>query len=248
MAPIKVINASLGRTGTSSFCEAMDILGYKCHHMKRLLADPTFETSKPFYEAALNRDEADWDKVYAGYDVTTDFTGAYFWKHLFARYPDAKVILTERPFEEWFKSMQNTIYPVIRTNVQLEPDHPRYTFRQLTRRVVLEGYIEDDAKYLDEDFMRKYYNDHIEEVKRTVPANQLYSLKLGGGWEGLCEFLGKDVPDEPYPNVNSTAQFNEKVRLVKARIATAAAATAAATPGETEDTPLKDLTIGVTQN
>ncbi|KAL7334728.1 hypothetical protein PS15p_200315 [Mucor circinelloides] len=248
MAPIKVINASLGRTGTSSFCEAMDILGYKCHHMKRLLADPTFETSKPFYEAALNRDEADWDKVYAGYDVTTDFTGAYFWKHLFARYPDAKVILTERPFEEWFKSMQNTIYPVIRTNVQLEPDHPRYTFRQLTRRVVLEGYIEDDAKYLDEDFMRKYYNDHIEEVKRTVPANQLYSLKLGGGWEGLCEFLGKDVPDEPYPNVNSTAQFNEKVRLVKARIATAAAATAAATPGKTEDTPLKDLTIGVTQN
>lgn len=216
--------------------------------MKRLLADSTYETSKPFYEAALNRDEADWDKVYAGYDVTTDFTGAYFWKHLFARYPDAKVILTERPFEEWFKSMQNTIYPVIRANVQLEPDHPRYAFRQLTRRVVLEGYIEDDAKYLDEDFMRKYYNDHIEEVKRTVPANQLYSLQLGGGWEGLCEFLGKDVPDEPYPNVNSTAQFNEKVRLTKARIAAAAAATAAATPGETEDTPFKDLTIGVTQN
>ncbi|KAL9557504.1 hypothetical protein MBANPS3_001358 [Mucor bainieri] len=244
MAPIKVINASLGRTGTSSFCEAMDILGYKCHHMKRLMADPTYETSKPFYEAALNRDEADWDKVYAGYDVTTDFTGAYFWKHLFARYPDAKVILTERPFEEWFKSMQNTIYPVLRTKIQLEPDHPRYALRQLSRRVVLEGIIEDDDKYMNEEFMRQYYNNHIEEVKRVVPANQLYSLKLGEGWEGICKFLDKDVPNVPYPKVNSTAEFIENARKTRARNDAIAAAAAAA--AETPDTSIKELTIGET--
>jgi Sulfotransferase domain len=37
----------------------------------------------------------------------------------------------------------------------------------------------------------------------TKAQNRLVlELKSEDGWEPLCKFLGKDVPDEPYPYVN----------------------------------------------
>ena len=210
---MEVIGAGLGRTGTSSFCDAMDILGYKCHHMKKLLMDPTDKSSKLFYNTFLNKSAANWDEVYEGYNACADWTAAYFYKDLLARYPNAKVILTERSFEDWYKSMKNTIYTAFRGANKLEPGHPRYEFRELSRKIIVDGYIEDDDKFLDVEFMRKYYDDHIKEIKEVVPANQLYCFQLGEGWEGICKFLDKSVPEVPYPKVNSTAQFKERFNV-----------------------------------
>jgi len=178
--------------------------------MKRCLTDPTNQSSKRFYNAFLDKSNANWDEVYEGYTAAADWTAAHFYKDLLARYPDAKVVLTERPFEDWYKSMKNTIYIAIRKGEKLQLDHPHYEFRELNRKIILDGYIEDDEKFLDEEFVRNYYEDHIKQVKEMVPADRLYCLKLGEGWEGLCKFLGKDIPEEPYPNVNSTAHFQKR--------------------------------------
>ncbi|CAO3638489.1 unnamed protein product [Mucor fragilis] len=226
---IEVIGAGLGRTGTSSFCEALDILGYKCHHMKRCLEDPTNQSSKRFYDAFLNKSDANWDEVYEGYTAAADWTAAHFYKDLLARYPNAKVVLTERPFDDWYKSMKNTIYPAIRNGQKLQPGHPHYEFRELNRQLILDGYIEDEEKFLDEELMRNYYDNHLKQVNEVVPANQLYTFKLGEGWEGLCEFLGKSVPEVPYPNVNSTAHFQNK--FIKK-------------PNETATDPVPELNVG----
>lgn len=34
---------------------------------------------------------------------------------------------------------------------------------------------------------------------------------VGEGWEPLCDFLGVDVPDEPFPHTNDSAAFREMV-------------------------------------
>lgn len=35
------------------------------------------------------------------------------------------------------------------------------------------------------------------------------------GWEPLCEFLGKEVPDEPFPHLNATgASFDARADAV----------------------------------
>jgi len=32
-------------------------------------------------------------------------------------------------------------------------------------------------------------------------------VEPGAGWAPLCEFLEVPIPDEPYPNTNSRAEF-----------------------------------------
>src|SRR4051812_10991585 len=55
----------------------------------------------------------------------------------------------------------------------------------------------EDRGYAIETFER-----HNEEVKRHVPAENLLVYEVGEGWAPLCEFLGVDVPDEPFPHLN----------------------------------------------
>ena len=39
------------------------------------------------------------------------------------------------------------------------------------------------------------------------PADRLLEWKPGDGWEPICERLGLDVPDEPFPVTNTTEEF-----------------------------------------
>ena len=59
------------------------------------------------------------------------------------------------------------------------------------------------------------YEKHNEQGRRTVPPDQLLEFNVKQGWSPLCEFLGKDVPEEPFPNVNESAdiEFASKVMV-----------------------------------
>lgn len=46
---------------------------------------------------------------------------------------------------------------------------------------------------------------HNDLVRRLVPSDRLLVLNLGDGWEPLCRFLGKPIPNEPFPRVNDAA-------------------------------------------
>jgi hypothetical protein len=37
------------------------------------------------------------------------------------------------------------------------------------------------------------------------------SYEVSQGWEPLCAFLDVPVPDEPFPKVNTTAEFQERI-------------------------------------
>ncbi|KAI8640783.1 hypothetical protein BD408DRAFT_419237 [Parasitella parasitica] len=160
--------------------------------------------------ANVNLEKADLNKVYEGYAAATDWTGAYFYKELLKLNPDAKVILTERPFEEWYTSVEKTIYRAVTEKEEAKPDSPYYFFGQLCRKMILDGKIADKEAFSDKEAIKAYYDDHIQRVKDNVPEKQLYCLKLGEGWEGLCKFLDKPVPTEPYPNLNSSAHFKKR--------------------------------------
>lgn len=44
---------------------------------------------------------------------------------------------------------------------------------------------------------------------QTVPASQLLEFNVNQGWEPLCTFLETTVPEEPFPNKNSTEEINK---------------------------------------
>ncbi|CAG5108367.1 Oidioi.mRNA.OKI2018_I69.chr1.g3761.t1.cds [Oikopleura dioica] len=53
--------------------------------------------------------------------------------------------------------------------------------------------------------LEKCYNDWIEHVIATVPKEKLLIHNAKEGWKPICDFLGKPVPDCPYPRVNDSA-------------------------------------------
>ena len=47
-----------------------------------------------------------------------------------------------------------------------------------------------------------------------VPKERLLEYRLGDDWEPLCRFLGKEVPEKPFPRINETAEFAERIQIV----------------------------------
>lgn len=47
---------------------------------------------------------------------------------------------------------------------------------------------------------------HNEEARGLVPPDQRLEYALGDGWGPLADFLGRPVPDEPFPHVNEAAE------------------------------------------
>ena len=58
-----------------------------------------------------------------------------------------------------------------------------------------------------------YFNNWIEEVKRTVPQEKLLVFSVKEGWGPLCKFLNVPIPDGPFPNTNDTAQMKKYVKI-----------------------------------
>ena len=59
------------------------------------------------------------------------------------------------------------------------------------------------------DLWTERYRQAHDEVRRSVSESRRLEYKLGSGWEPLCDFLGVSVPQEPFPNVNESADFDD---------------------------------------
>jgi hypothetical protein len=74
--------------------------------------------------------------------------------------------------------------------------------------VVSFGYAFGQAKTPTIDGLEKRarqgYREHTAIINDLVPKEMLLEYKLGSGWEPLCAFLGKPVPDEPFPYLNKS--------------------------------------------
>jgi hypothetical protein len=51
-----------------------------------------------------------------------------------------------------------------------------------------------------------------------VPPEKLLVFEVRQGWGPLCEFLGKPVPEQPFPHVNDTQAFKDMVQFVRTRL------------------------------
>ncbi|KAI9491226.1 P-loop containing nucleoside triphosphate hydrolase protein [Zychaea mexicana] len=209
MAPLEVIGAGMSRTGTDSLRTALNMLGYNTHHMRSM-----YECDrKPevFEEAYLHPEKpVDWDELYEGFSAAADCPTISFLDRLFDYYPNAKVILTKRDPDSWYKSVLNTIY---KFRDELPENAKDYAIRsrRMFKTIFLQGAFIDGQKFEDEpEVMKARYEAHNAWVLENVPADRLLVLDLQDGitWEKICPFLGKPIPDESYPHVNDTKSVN----------------------------------------
>lgn len=59
------------------------------------------------------------------------------------------------------------------------------------------------------------HSAHNAMVKAGIPAERLLVYSVKEGWEPLCTFLGKEVPDVEFPRINDTQSLNRILRGVQ---------------------------------
>jgi hypothetical protein len=213
---MKLIGAGLPRTGTLSQKVALEMLGLApCYHMVNVLANLD---EADHWRRALEGG-APWDQVFDSFQATVDWPGSFFWRELMDYYPDAKLLLSVRDAAAWERSMRDTIFGLFYSDILMRDLSSARGHVDPKWRGYLEmmegmwhqsGLIADGASTTTES-MQSAMERFNEEVKATVPAERLLVWSVSDGWEPLCEFLELPVPDTPFPHLNDSKEFVERV-------------------------------------
>jgi hypothetical protein len=200
---IQLIGAGAGRTGTQSLKVALErLLGGTCHHMFEVLSRPEQIAG---FTAAIDGRPVDWHALLSDFTAVTDFPGALFWRELTVAFPDAPVLLSTRPAEDWYRSASSTIF------LSFDRMPPELAPWMATVRRGLRDRFSD--QFDDKDAMIAAYERHNAAVRADIPPHRLFEWTPSDGWRPLCAALGKPVPADPFPVTNTTAEFREMVGL-----------------------------------
>jgi len=179
---MKVFGIGLSKTGTTSLAHALEILGYRTKDY------PGVTNYVPGALSTLD------PVVLDTHDALTDTPIPSLYKELDARYPGAKFVLTVRDMEGWLKSCKKQFTEKHAANLN-EAHH--HLFMDLYGCAVF-----------DEALFRQGYERFVSGVLehfRNRPSDLLIlDVTSGDGWEKLCPFLGRPVPDIPFPKANVT--------------------------------------------
>ncbi len=173
----KIIGVGFQKTGTSSLREALKILGYR---VKDTSARPLIPILKGDYHKVL--------RMIRDYDALEDTPWYMIYKELDERIPGSKFILTLRNEESWYKSVSRHIGHL--RNASHEWIYGRGKGLPMEdKENTIRVYSNHNKKVID------YFSDRPEDLL-------IVDFTKGGGWDELCGFLGREIPEEPFPHYN----------------------------------------------
>ncbi len=213
---MRLIGAGLPRTASLSQKVALEMLGVEpCYHMVNVLAD--LDEAR-LWRRALEG-ERPWDEVFDGFQATVDWPGSYFYKELIEAYPDAKVLLSVRDADAWARSMRETIWGLFYgdmltrdlSSARCRVDPQWYGYIQMMEEMWRRSGLMAGGERTTPEAMKAAMARFNQEVQATVPAGRLLVWSAGDGWEPLCRFLELPVPDTPFPHLNDSKVFAERI-------------------------------------
>lgn len=198
----KIFGVGFQKTGTTSLGTALSKLGYSvCGYapFRPFASKPDFSFEELRALAFSLADENDAFK---------DTPWPILYREMDERYPGSKFILVERSTDKWIASACKDFQ-----------SHPNEIHRHIYGVASPVG---------NEQIFIERYERHNNEVKsyfRDRP-DDLLCMHLDRGevtWENLCNFLGFDIPDEPWPHANTAKDkkklmFRQKIKRNLRRI------------------------------
>ena len=170
----KIFCIGFHKTGTTSLELALSELGYTvcgCRH--------------DLQHAAEDKDEHALRQVIDTYDAFQDNPWPLLFRELDTWYPGSRFILTIRDTDKWYQSALNHFGG--RTTKM--------------REWIYQGYGDPRGH---EDIYRTTYTTHNNDVQAYFANRQsdflILNFSKGDGWEKVCTFLQKDIPDKPFPH------------------------------------------------
>jgi len=185
---MKVLGVGLGRTGTASLNQALTILGYRSRHF-----DTTFMSLVEAASTTGHLDLSSYDNV----DALTDNPTNLFYEEFLERYPLLKFILTIRDEDSWVKSVTQ-LYLKRPTN---SLKRPRYS-DEFIRTALYSRACAFGSVTVNEFLLRKRFRDWNRHVISNIDPARLLVMSVADGWEPLCRFLDKPIPETPFPWLN----------------------------------------------
>jgi hypothetical protein len=206
---LKVVGAGFGRTGTLSLKVALERIGFgPCYHMVEVFPRP--EHVAMWHRLAFEQ-SMDWDEIFRGFGATVDWPAARWWREIAAHFPDAKVLLSVRDPEAWYKSVTDTIYQPMKSPA---PDGVPELVRlqsEMARKAILDETF--DNRFEDKAHAIEVFRKHNQAVRDAIDPARLLVFDVREGWGPLCRFLEVPIPDEPFPRLNDTATFQAMMRM-----------------------------------
>jgi len=189
----KVFGIGLSKTGTTSLARALEILGYKTRDFLGVTRYTAGDLS------SIDLREIDENEAF------TDTPIPSFYKQLDEKYPNSKFILTTRNMDDWLRSCKK-----------------QFTKRMVERQNEATTQLHTDLYDCFEFDAEKYTNGYTRFVDDALDyfSNRREDLLVtdicgGADWEELCNFLGKPVPDVPFPVANvSVIQWMDIQKIV----------------------------------
>jgi len=198
---LKIIGSGFGRTGTMSTKTALEQLGFgPCHHMIEVMENAD---QLPHWKNLVAGGKVDWSEVFSKFVSQVDFPGAAVWPNLVAAFPEAKVIHTERPEDDWWASYSKTIAKFMATRKTLPLPPPVHEIFETMEEIL----IGDVFGGLDRESSVAAYRANNAKVRATIPAENLLIFTPSDGWEPLCRFLDVPVPTMEFPRSNARDEF-----------------------------------------
>ncbi len=182
----KVFGLGLSKTGTSSLSEALNILGIKTIHYPS--DDLTYhELRSGNYRLSL------MNKWQGAVDISV----APFYPQLDKAFPQSKFILTVREKESWLRSCQQH-WRLMSEWLENFPDIQR--FQEFI------GAVTYGVMDFNRDRFSWAYDTQVEQARQYFKGRRQDFLEIdicgGQGWKELCNFLGSEIPTQPFPRAN----------------------------------------------
>lgn len=223
---MKVLSLGLPRTGSASIAKALTILGYDnvCHGVDIVdknpglielfarAADASFPVLPSYRGTDFTLEE--WEEIYHDCEASTDVAGM-FATQLIKCYPNAKVILVIRPFDQWYESLNDGVFKYLfgwPADFYCSFLEPLFGSQYLggCRKIVLGMFNARNVHEIRSNARSLYDRQHAQ-IRKMKDPSELLIFDLKTGWGPLCEFLQKPVPDVPFPRINERAAIQAKI-------------------------------------
>ncbi|KAL9123112.1 MAG: hypothetical protein Q9187_000341 [Circinaria calcarea] len=206
---------------------ALNILGCRCYHSLLWFSTNIGDTKMwnealdaKYFNKGTPFTRVEWDQLLHDFGAACEVPTCAFAEELIEAYPEAKVVLVSRDIDRWYSSfdkavIQNMWNFWLNRIADIDPWFmgPMRNTHDRWARGWLNSHSADEMRAKAKDNYRKHY----ALVRRVTPKERLLEFKLSDGWPPLCEFLGKPVPDVPFPQINEQEWLNEKIGLLARR-------------------------------
>ena len=189
----KIFVLGYNKTGTKSLAEALRILGYDVLHTRG--GDSSQGSLDKIYENLKNN-----HSVLRGlekYDCYLDYPifEPIVFSHIVDEYPDAKYISLTRSLDGYVKS-------VLRDKIKrLEGgDVDSWNWLGVGDKEVFENYPEYQKEWVKGKTKFKHQSNLRWLEKKGIDYLNFNICDDGDGWEELCSFLDRLIPNEDFPH------------------------------------------------